>query len=481
MKSICFVLFLFTAILASATSLTFYNSDQLMHYSDTWMFNSGGNDDPFSRQYDNNHPKVVVYGDLCYARVSRPYQWGTATYYNPITQSSLVAYDSFSPLTGVALPDTSYNFVIGDFLTPERYQLCSFNHINTINANNPWNTLGAAGDCRIYSGATAYIEKNTSTIPGYYNPVTKLKLINCGFYSLAPYPYSIGPGGDIAGYGWGTIDPSEGDSAWIAELTNSTGQVEFFFNSSSAVVQYTFGLYSSNTVISPASIKRNIVHANDVTSPYQLDASAQNDVILNVQSGNYYSQNYNIPIHDCMVAKFWEAPTGTFPVNIDKTYSQAYWELGTTYNDCTASAIFDLSSVPGIDAPENIRLLRRTNGFGSIWYDTNASIISTNPLRLEVSGYNILGQYCVASTGGNNLEINTPINLRISYNQPPEEYVYLEWDPVANASYYNVYMADSPNAPESEWYLVDHLDHPICATTLEVGATKKFYFVTAEK
>lgn len=481
MKVTVLLWFLVFATLASATSLTFYNSDQLMHYANTWMFNAGGHDDPFYRQYDETHSRIVVFNDLCYARVIRPYNWGAATFWNPLTQSSLVAYDSFAPLSGVALPDTSYNFVIGDVASPDRYQLCAFSHINTVNANNPWATLGEAGDCRIYSGATAYIEKNLSESPYYYLPQTKLKLINCGFYSLTPYPFGIGTGEDISGYGWGTIDPSEGDPAWIAELTNSTGQVEFFFNSPSAVVQYAFGLYSSNTVISPASIKRDVVYANSVLSPYQLDASAQNDVILNVQSGNFYYPNINSPSHDCMVAKFWEGPTGTFPANIDKTYSQAYWELGTTYNDCNASAIFDLSSIPGISSPENIRLLRRTNGFGSIWYDTNATVVSTNPLRLEVSGYNIMGQYCVASTGANNLEINPPLNIRISYNLPPEEYVYLEWDPVANATYYNVYVADSPNAPESEWYLVDHIDHPICATTLEVGASKKFYFVTAEK
>lgn len=480
MKPIFFALFLVFAAFLSATSITFYNHNQLMHYANTWMFNAGLNDDPFYRNYDHTHAKIVVFDDLCYARVSRPYQWGSTSIYNPLSQSELISQDGFAPLSGVALPDTSYNFVFGDRLSLERYRLCAFNHINTVNPNNPWNILGQAGDNRIYSGATVYIEKNTSPMPGIYSPTTMLKLINCGFYSLSPYPAGVGTDENITGFGWGTIDTSQGDPAWIAAFTNETGQVEFAFNSPSAVVQYTYGLYSSNVVLTPANIKRNVVFATYVLAPYQLDASAQNDVILNVQNGNYYYQDISSPSHSCMVAKFWEAPTGTFPNDIDKTYNQAYWELGTTYNDCSASAVFDLSSIPGISTPGNIKLLRRSNGFGSVWYDTNASIISTNPLRMEVSGYNIMGQYCIASTGANNLMLDAPRIVEIRYNNSPSN-IYLEWEPVSGALYYNVYMADSPDASESEWVLVDHLDHPTCATSLEPSATKKFYFVTAEK
>jgi hypothetical protein len=486
MKTIFVLGFILFVTLLSAVSVTFLNSDQLMHYASTWMFNYRPDDGAFYRGFiGDGYNKIVVFGDLCYARRSYEYiywtELGPVSEYSPLSQSFLTGSDSFPPLVGVTMPDTTYHFVVGDRFSDTKYKLCAFNHLNTVNGNNPWAILNQAGDCRIYSGATAYIEKNISTTPGIYQPVTKLKLLNSSFYSLTPYPWNIGSGEDISGYGWGTIDPSEGDAAWIAAFANFTGQVDFTFTSPSAVVQNTYGLYTSAIHITPSTIKRSIVSANAVAAPYQLDASAENDVILNVQSGNYYYQNQNAEYHDCMVAKFYEQPVGSFPINIDKVYNEAYWELGTTYNDCTTSAVFELGNVPGISVPQNIRLLRRTNGFGSIWYDTNASVLSLDPLRLQVSGYNITGQYCVASTGGNNLEIDAPLSLTITRNLTPTEHIYLEWTPVSNAQYYNVYAAESPDTPESEWQLLAHLQHPICATTTSANPAKKFYFVKAEK
>jgi hypothetical protein len=484
MKTLFLLGFILFATLLSAVSVTFHNEDQLMQYTSTWMFNSGIGDDPFYRGYDGSHSKIVAFGDLSYARRSYEFvHWNVVPIimHNPLTKSTLINSVALAPLFGVTLPDTTYHFVVGDRGSGTNYNLCSFNHINTVNANNSWQTDNQAGDCRIYTGATAYIEKNISTDPSIYNAVVKLKLNNCSFYSLSPYPWDVGSGEDILGYGWGTIDPSAGDAAWIQAFTNSTGQVDFSFQSPSAVVQVTFGLYTSDVVITPSAEKRSVESAIDVTAPSQLDATELNDVVLSVTSGNHYNQSQSPLLHSSMVAKFYASPEGSFPVNIDKVYNEAYWELGTTYNDCTTSAMFDLSSVPGISVPSNICLLRRTNGFGSTWYNTNATILSTNPLRLQVSGYNIMGQYCVASTGGNNLEINAPLNLTIVRNLPPEEYIYLEWTPVNNALFYNVYWANSSDAPEEDWNLLAHLAHPISATTTAVGATERFFFVKAEK
>jgi len=99
------------------------------------------------------------------------------------------------------------------------------------------------------------------------------------------------------------------------------------------------------------------------------------------------------------------------------TYGQA--GDNSIYSDSTASAVSDFSDIPGINSPQNLRLLRRTNGFGTNWDDTNAALISTDPLRFEVSGYCIMGQYCLGSIGGNNLELIPPANLVITGILPP--------------------------------------------------------------
>lgn len=480
MKKALFVLICLFAAYLFAASITFQNDDMLMHYGAPWMFNLY-NPDPFNRN-DLNHLHVQAFVDLCYAR--RQYTYvvgeGPVTVQNNLTQSTLISSNAFAPLAGHSYPDTTYHFVFGDRITNERFRISSFNHVNTVTPNAVWNIIGQAGDNRIYSGATAYIEHNTSTLPSYYLPENKLKLVNCCFYSLSPYPPAAGTGAGISGHGWGTIDPSEGDPDWIAAFTNGTGQVEYTFNSPSAVVQQAFGEYNGQIILSPATLKREVFSLYDVLIPTPLDAP-QIGINLAVTAGNYFLFDPPASVHSCMAAKYHMTPTGNFPADIAKVYPGAVWEIGSTFNESTASAVFDFSDVPGVNNPQNLRLLRRANGFGSNWNDSNATMISTNPLRFEVSGYCIMGQYCLASTGGNNLEIDSPANLVISSIVEDNDHLYLSWDPVDGALYYNVYAKESPDAPDTEATLVAHLAHPICNHVISSSAQKMFYFVTSEK
>ena len=481
MKKAFFTLVCLSMAILAATTITFQNTDMLMHYGAPWMFNLY-NADPFIRG-DYNHSQIQAFVDLCYARQIYTYvlQVGGSPVYtqNRLTQSSLTGSSGFAPLSGHAYPDTTYHYVFGDRYTNEKFRIYSFNHINTENPNAPWNTLGVAGDNRIYSGATAYIEHNTSTIPGYYLPEYKLKLINCCFYSFSPYPPAAGTGENISGYGWGTIDPSVGDQDWINALTNDTGQVDFTFESPSAVVQMAFGEYNGETIISPASFKREVISSYDVPIPSLLDAS-EIGINLTVSSGNYYDPSIPASLHSSMAAKFHMPPIGNYPVEIIKVYPGATWEIGSTFNECTATAVFDFGDVPGISNPQNLRLLRRTNGFGSNWYDTNATLISTDPVVFETSGYCIMGQYCLGSTGGNSFGPPAPQNVVITYS-PSEVRAQIWWDPVPGALYYNVYASVDPNTPKEDWELLEHM--PASFTAFETSAypQKRFFYVTAEK
>ncbi len=162
-----------------------------------------------------------------------------------------------------------------------------------------------------------------------------------------------------------------------------------------------------------------------------------------------------------------------------KVYSGAYWQQFSV-NEDTATPIFDLQQIEGIESPGNIRILRRTNGFGNTWIDTNAAHISLDPLILEVSGYNIMGQYCLASTGGNSFGIVPPDNVLIAYSAA-EHRAQLFWDPVPDALYYNVYAADDPSSAFEEWDLLIQLPHPITAFDTSAYPQKRFFFITAEK
>jgi len=159
---------------------------------------------------------------------------------------------------------------------------------------------------------------------------------------------------------------------------------------------------------------------------------------------------------------------------------QAYWQAGTIFNDVTADITFDFSSIEGIETPQNLRLLRRDLGFGNNWSDTNATLVSLDPPVLSVSGYNIMGQYCLASTGGNSFGLPAPQNVVISYS-PSEVRAQLWWDPVPGALFYNIYAATDPYASEDEWELLTQLPAPITAFDTSAYPQKRFFVVTAEK
>ncbi len=463
-----------------------------LEYGPPWMFNV--NLLPFSRDYSYyDQVPIWAFSDFSYARKNYliyadppdPEIWWILR-----TTSDLIAFDGVPPLVGTSLPDTSYHFTCGDLDTNEKFILASFDHVNTVDPDAPWDIAGQAGDRRIYSGAVVYIEENISNDTFVYYKVPKLKLSNACLYTLSPYPetvvsegeyVTVGTGEPISGFGWGDIDFAGSDPAWAALFDNPTHQVEFSFVSPSIVNQYYYGDYESDLVLEPASVQRKVRYSYGSANPNYLDATADCDMVLNVVSGNYYHQDI---IHtdcvNCMTAKFYEAPTGNFPAGLHKICEQAYWQSGTIFNDVTANITFNFDSIEGIETPQNIRLLRRNLGFGNNWSDTNASVVSLDPLVLSVSGYNIMGQYCLASTGGNSFGLPAPQNVVISYS-PSEVRAQLWWDTVPGALFYNVYTSDDPDTPWELWQHLIQLPDPINAFDTSAYPAKKFFYITAEK
>ncbi len=75
--------------------------------------------------------------------------------------------------------------------------------------------------------------------------------------------------------------------------------------------------------------------------------------------------------------------------------------------------------------------------------DVNAQLISTNPLRMQISGIDIMGQYCLASTGGNNLAIDSPDNVILIRDASLTPDLRLSWNEVNGASQYKVYSSST--------------------------------------
>lgn len=474
MKTLLFFVLLTCSLLMlyPEASVTFHNDNQLMQWGDPWMFNYPPGE-AFFRNYQTGNPDWIpiwAFVDMTYATRQQMYGPGI---YNPLTSSVLIDYEDFPPLNGIELPGLHYCLTYGERDTNENFKLVSFKHLNTVDTNQPWAIFGEAGDCRIYTGATMYVKFVTE----YFNEIF-LKLTNACFYTLTSYPAQIGTGEEIYGFGWGTIDPSEGEQEWIDALTNETGQVEFNFDSPSAVVQQYFGLYSSDIKLTPANMYRNVISGYHESLPSILNATSGNDMILTIVSGNYYyvGENLLFDSHYSMVAKFYQQPSGDFPEEIVKTYNHAIWEIGASFNECTSEVLFDLSTIPGIETPDNIRILRRKNGFGSEWIDAEAQIVSYEPLQMQFSGYDITGQYCVGSAGSNNLEMNRPLNMSIAYFSNPEQRVEISWQTIPEALYYNIYTSE---ISYGNWSYLGQVQHPISTFIVPINSTKKFFYVTS--
>ncbi len=477
MKKTILIVICFATILINAKTVTFRNQDMMMEVGPAWMFNYHLTH-PFNESIHafTAYPQWV-YETLSYNWLSYPYNIDMVPLMTRVSTSRLTGHSYFPPLAAVAVPDTSYKFFYGERYSDEIFRNCAVTHINTLNSDWDWKTMNQAGDTRLYSGGTMYIKKDV-----WSSPQTLLRLNNCSLTTESPYPAPFGSGEPITGYGWGYLDPVNGDPEWISEWTNSTGQVLFTFSSSSAVVQDNYGYYSSDITLSLPTFKRDLVHAMDVDAPYTLDAIDTHWVSLTVENGDYISSVSNADTrHSNSICKYYSASIGNYPAHIVNHYDGAFWEVGNTFDHSNATIVFDFSDVPGVTLPQNLRVLRRQNGYGVSWVDMNAQLISTNPLRMQVSGYDIMGQYCLASTGGNNLAIDFPQNVSLVRVSNLPQDLRLSWEEVYGASQYKVYSSANPDSPDIDWTLEATLPHPVTEWFSNSADPNRYYHVKAVK
>jgi hypothetical protein len=471
-------LLLFSSL--AATTINFHQENALAIAGQQWMFDSDASE-PFICHYNsaNWHP-IVVFKELCDARHRYPFVIGSQTFYNNITTSYASSWTAFPPLASVTQPDTTLHYRFGDKGSAESYALLAFQHINTINPGQNWATYGQAGDFRFYGGAAIeLLDWNYGN-----NYLRKLRVKDCYCTNLVSYPGPLGSNAPLQGHGWGQIDFANSDPSWASYFNAKNGMVEFDFNSFSMVVQTVFGQYTSDVTLRNATIVRNSDHGHFGGLPSDFNSINTNDLRVQVSSGANYATQYLNPSvreHNVYTNRTMEAPAGTFPSEIDKVYQKSWWEAGICFDYFTADVTFDFSVVQGVDNPANLRILYKPFGNSTAWSTTNATVISTNPLMMKLSNQTGLGQYCLASTGGNNLEVNRPLQVELLRDAATANLYYLQWQPVSGAAYYNVYAADSPDASESPWTRIAHLEAPLTMWSGSELSSHKFYFVKAEK
>ncbi len=117
-------------------------------------------------------------------------------------------------------------------------EIASQVHVNTEDANDPWNTMGEAGEIRVYNNGFGGIKEDG---------VTKLAVDDMSLWLKIFYPSPVGAGGVngyASGFGVASINQAASDPAWVAEFDpNGTGFIEIAFESFSQTVQNCYGAY----------------------------------------------------------------------------------------------------------------------------------------------------------------------------------------------------------------------------------------------
>jgi len=243
------------------------------------------------------------------------------------------------------------------------FDLSQFNHINTVNPNNAWNTLGQAGDERTYTGGWGVIK---------LNGVVKLRAKNCRIYYRNYYPAPIGQGNQSIGYGWGEIDSAASDPAWVTEMnTYGTGQLRFTFSSLSPIIQDCYGTYNAGLTIQPSTHSENL-SSNSLSA----QGGSINETVnfpLSDASMRFTSATWGGPFSDqknIMLNNVKKLPEGTLPDSIT-ALSPFYWQAGTSMNTFTVNVTFDISDLTGVSDPSQLRILKRSYDLASwqIWQD----------------------------------------------------------------------------------------------------------------
>ncbi len=124
------------------------------------------------------------------------------------------------------------------------YALTFFEHINTENPGQPWDTMGEAGDHRQYTGGTGEISHNGNVV----------LFVNDVLYDMTVfYPSPIGNGGAM-GYGTvdgeGVIDVENSHPQWVEYFDpDGTGLIYFSCDSMSPVLQDCYGTYNVDNLV----------------------------------------------------------------------------------------------------------------------------------------------------------------------------------------------------------------------------------------
>ncbi len=357
-----------------------------------WMFDA---DDPIFPWLHDGNP--FTYSN------NAVYQFHNHAYYN--FYSTTDSWDDAFPYSSSCTAE-NLDFIEGTSgfdIRFDQYELVAFQHINAMNPGAAWNTLGEAGDKRIYVNGISNI---------YHNGSLVLSIKDCVIEVLVHYPDAVqmrqvlgaanwqndvGSGQGTQASGWGIVDVVNSDLDWVAVFAdpNVGNRVDFTMTSVDNTVQYEYGYFSFDLDINPAAhaiqqaVEEVLLPGPVVCEPL--------DIEFDFHSVDLGGPDNNLG--DLLLLVVEESPDGVFPEETEAVYAQ-YWQLGTTLEAFSTDITF---SVEGFGDSSFWQVLRRGEGEGSwqIWNDI--TILDAN--RIRANNVNAFSDWAIGSTSDDTLPV----------------------------------------------------------------------------
>jgi Secretion system C-terminal sorting domain len=366
MKKIVFVFILFICVtMLYAVPITFHLADV-----ESWL----GNPIVTPWIFDADDPGMPT-GD------TNPFTFNSPQPFNNYAYKWFYSIDDVNLTTGVGPTVTTcleenlayVNGLNGFRIEFDSYELSGFEKINTVNPGNVWNTLGEAGDKRVYTGGVGRVYYNDPLDVPDMGEELVLQLTNCVLTAYVHYPTEaqmevttgvaawqndIGTGEATIAEGWGVVDRPNTDDNWEATFADAANgdRVDFEMSTMDAVIQDEYGYYSFDLGFVPAN---NPVQQGNAAVPLVPVPGLINfpdlDVAFDFFSAagggvNEDLDNLDVFFHD-------ENPDGNLPPGILHVLPH-YWEFNTTLGSFEVDIAFDMTDLAGGETTK-WRILRK--------------------------------------------------------------------------------------------------------------------------
>ncbi|MFA5509470.1 MAG: T9SS type A sorting domain-containing protein [Candidatus Cloacimonadaceae bacterium] len=244
------------------------------------------------------------------------------------------------------------------------FSLVSFKRINTVDPLMPWDTPGQSGDERVYVSNGGHIT---------HNGIPVLYLQKAKFVITTPYPNQaqvralnpifsywtgdIGTGAPQTGYGFGDLDETLSDPAWLALFADSGYKVEMQLVDIVSTVTPSVGYFDFLFNILPATVPYSggevEVDLDDLPGEIAVPETKATIEVIEGTPGGLADDMKTL-----YLSEIGTPPTGNMPAGLAYTTNK-HWELGGTLETFNVNIRFGLDSADFAKGPMDWQIIYR--------------------------------------------------------------------------------------------------------------------------